>query len=214
MGLRRPHPDLKVEEFYRPGKERPVLVVGLPGIGGVGRLVADWLRELTDAKLLCRIYSRYFPDQIQVTDRSYEPLNYSIHHTENVGRDLLILTGGFQPDPTSTEAPYRVAEGIVEYVQSLGCRTIVAVDGMTEQEGIAVTSNKLDVLKKLVEAGAKPFRGRIDRVAGLMLGLIRLRDESICVGVLSGCRDVRRDEAAALRALRFIDRILGLNLSI
>jgi len=214
MSLRKTHRDLTVEEFYKPGRTRPVLVVGLPGVGGVGRLVADWLRELTEAKLLCRIYSIYFPDQIQVTDGTYELLNYHIYHTETVGRDLLILTGEFQPDPTSVEIPYRVAEGLVDYVQSLGCRTMVAVDGMTEQDGIAVTSNKLDILKKLIEAGAKPFRGRIAGVPGLMLGLTWLKDESTCVGVLSGCRDVRRAEAAALKALRFIDKILGLNLAI
>lgn len=214
MSLVEVHPYLTVEEFYRPGGERPVLVVGLPGVGDVGGLAAGWLRELTGARLLCRIYSVYFPDQIQVSDEAYRLLGYEVYHTGEVGRDLLILTGDFQPDPTSSEASYRVAEGILDYVLSLGCRTIVAVDGMTEQDGIAVTSNKPDVLEKLVDAGAKPFRGRIEGVAGLMLGLACLRDGVVCVGVLSGCGDVRRDEEAALRALRFIDRILGLNLPI
>lgn len=214
MGLVEIRPYLRVEEFYRPDGERLVLVVGLPGVGGVGRLVAGWLKELTGAKLLCRIYSTYFPDQVQVSEEGYRPLSYDIYHTREVGRDVLVLTGDFQPDPTVTEAPYQIADGILDYVQSLECRTIVVVDGMTEQDGIAVSSNKPDILEKLVDAGAKLFRGRIEGVAGLILGLAWLKGEGLCVGVLSKCRDPRRDEEAALRALRFIDQILGLNLSV
>lgn len=207
-------PYLRVEELYRPGEERPVLVVGLPGFGDVGGLVAGWLRELTGAKLQCRVYSAYFPDQIQVSEEGYNLLSYDIYHTREVGRDLLILTGDFQLDPAEVEVPYQVAEGILDYVQSIGCRTIVVVDGMNEQGGIAVTSNKPDLLKRLVDAGAKPFRGRIEGVAGLLLGLAWFKNGFLCVGVLSKCRDPHRDEGAALRALRFIDRILGLNLSV
>jgi proteasome assembly chaperone (PAC2) family protein len=202
------------EELYEPSKERPVFIIGITGIGEVGRIIVEIIKELTDAQLLCRVYSPYFPDQVQIEDGVYELLHYEIHHAKTGGRDVFLLSGDFQPDFTIPESSYTVAEGIVDYIVNLGCRRILVVDGFMNSKDIAVTSNDSDILSKLIKAGAKPYRGYISGLAGLILGLSALRGDVICVGVLAGCRNVKGDKAASLRALKFIDNVLGLDLNI
>ncbi|MBS7611302.1 PAC2 family protein [Candidatus Bathyarchaeota archaeon] len=202
------------EELYEPSREKPVFIVGMPGIGEVGRITVEVIKELTDAQLLCRVYSFYFPDQIQVENGLYELLHYEIHHTKTGGRDVFLLSGDFQPDFTVPESSYTVAEGIVDYIVNLGCRRILVVDGFMDSKGIAVTSNNSDILSKLIEAEAKPYRGYLSGLAGLILGMSALREDVICVGVLAGCRNVKGDKSASLRALRFINNILGLDLNL
>lgn len=48
----------------------PIMIVGLPGVGHVGKLVAEHLvEELTSIKLI-EIYSPHFPPQILVDENS------------------------------------------------------------------------------------------------------------------------------------------------
>ncbi|MEM2848921.1 MAG: PAC2 family protein [Candidatus Bathyarchaeia archaeon] len=202
------------EELYEPSREKPVFIVGMPGIGEVGRITVEIIKELTDAQLLCRVYSPYFPDQVQIENGSYVLLHYEIHHARSSGRDVFLLSGDFQPDFTVPESSYTIAEGIVDYIINLSCRRILVVDGFMDSKDIAVTSNDPDILSKLIEAGAKPYRGYLSGLAGLILGISSLRGGVICVGVLAGCRNVKADKSASLRALRFINNILGLDLNL
>ncbi|MEM3104784.1 MAG: PAC2 family protein [Candidatus Bathyarchaeia archaeon] len=203
-----------IEELYKPTVEKPVFIVGMPGVGEVGRITVEVIRELTDAQLICRVYSIYFPDQIKVENGSFEPLHYEVHHAKTGGRDVFLLSGDFQPDFTIPESNYMIAQSIVDYMMDIGCRRILAVDGFIDSRIIAVTSNDPDVLNKLIEAGAKPYRGYLSGLTGLILGVANLRGGILCVGVLAGCKNVKGDKSAALRALRFINNILGLDLNL
>ena len=46
----------------------PVLVEGLPGVGNVGKLAADYLKEKIEAKPLATIFSKFFPPQVYVSE--------------------------------------------------------------------------------------------------------------------------------------------------
>lgn len=203
------------EELYKPTSvEKPVFIVGMPGIGEVGRITVGIIIELTDAQLMCRIYSSYFPDQIRIENGSYELLHYEVYHAKTGGRDVFLMSGDFQPDFTIPEANYMIAESIVDYIVDLGCRRILAIDGFMDSRSIAVTSNNLDILNRLIEAGAKPYRGYLGGLTGLILGIASLKRDILCVGVLAGCRNAKGDRSASLRALRFINNVLGLDLNL
>ena len=48
--------------------ETPVLIEGLPGVGHVGKLVAEHLGEEFDSRVVRRIHSHHFPPQCTVGD--------------------------------------------------------------------------------------------------------------------------------------------------
>ena len=50
------------------GLKDPVFIEGLPGIGHVGKLVADHLVRELNAEKIIEIYSHYFPPQVIVKE--------------------------------------------------------------------------------------------------------------------------------------------------
>jgi proteasome assembly chaperone (PAC2) family protein len=46
----------------------PILVEGLPGVGHVGKLVADHMVEELNAEKIIEIYSPHFPPQVMVKE--------------------------------------------------------------------------------------------------------------------------------------------------
>ena len=50
------------------GLEDPVFIEGLPGIGHVGKLVADHLVKVLDTVKVVEIYSHHFPPQEMVNE--------------------------------------------------------------------------------------------------------------------------------------------------
>ena len=50
------------------GLENPVFIEGLPGIGHVGKLVADHLVNELETVKVVEIYSHYFPPQVMVEE--------------------------------------------------------------------------------------------------------------------------------------------------
>lgn len=52
----------------KPRLKEPILIEGLPGVGHVGKLVAEHLVEELGAKKIMEIYSPHFPPQVIVED--------------------------------------------------------------------------------------------------------------------------------------------------
>ncbi|HYK92867.1 MAG TPA: PAC2 family protein, partial [Thermoplasmata archaeon] len=78
----------------------PVLVEGLPGVGNVGKLAADYLRDQLKAKPQATIYSKFFPPQVYVSEDGLirlvsNDLTYARARSPGQ-RDVLILGGDYQ----------------------------------------------------------------------------------------------------------------------
>ncbi|EQD61994.1 protein containing DUF75, partial [mine drainage metagenome] len=58
--------DVLIQTLEKVTLRNPILVEGLPGVGNVGKLAADYLREQLKAKPLATIYSKFFPPQVYV----------------------------------------------------------------------------------------------------------------------------------------------------
>jgi proteasome assembly chaperone (PAC2) family protein len=50
--------------------KNPILIVGLPGIGNVGKIVVDFLIDELKAKKMYEIHSRHFPNTVFVNDNN------------------------------------------------------------------------------------------------------------------------------------------------
>lgn len=200
----------------RPRLRKPVLIEGLPGIGFVANIVALHLISELKAKKLCQIHSPSF-QAFSLTSRGGDirhPIN-ELHYclTESTDRDLLILFGNSQAsDP---RGQYDLCKRILDVSQSLGSEFVLTIGGLrrdlvpSEPRVFCAASDKetLDTAKGL---GADVMRGQIYGVAGLLIGLARLRKmRGLCV--LSETSGLFADVAAARSALKFTSKLLGLS---
>lgn len=111
----------------------PILLVGLPGIGNVGSLVGEHMKNELKAKKFATLYSPHFPHQVimlksggvrLVSNRFYLYKNPSKNKDAS---DIILLVGDFQA--LSSEGQYELNEKIVKFFKKLGGKTIFTIGG-------------------------------------------------------------------------------------
>ncbi|WP_435063046.1 proteasome assembly chaperone family protein [Halobaculum sp. EA56] len=176
---------IDIEVVADPELEDPVFIEGLPGVGHVGKLVAEHLVEEFDGDLVRRVYTTDFPPQVTVDDEGLAELTHAkFHHVAADGQDLLVLTGDHQA--ASNEGHYSLTSAFLDVAEEFGCERAFALGGVPTGE--LIEDDEYDVLGALTdgadreafeEAGVE-FRedepaGGIVGVSGLVLGLGRRR---------------------------------------
>jgi len=183
-----------VEMNEEPTLKNPILIEGLPGIGQVGKIAAEYLIEQIKARKLGTLYSHAFPPQILVKkDGMIEPMKNEFYYHQGK-RDLIILTGNTQA--ASNEGQYRLCEKVLDVVQELGCKKVYTLGGFgvgknVEDMKVYGAVNNEFLIKGLEDQGVILERsgvGHIIGASGLLLGLSKLRKiDGICLmGETSG----------------------------
>ncbi|MFW5965470.1 MAG: proteasome assembly chaperone family protein [Halodesulfurarchaeum sp.] len=188
--------EIEVERLADPELSAPVLVEGLPGVGHVGKLVAEHLIEELESTPLARFYAEHFPPQVTIDEEGVATLAHAaLYGVETEGQDLLVLTGNHQAG--STEGHYRLTEAFLEESERWEVDSVYALGGIPTGELIqdysvvgAVSEGPLrEELETLgVEFRAEEPAGGIVGTSGLLLGLGRRRGiEAACLmGETSG----------------------------
>ena len=96
--------DVVVKFFRDDTGGAPVLVEGLPGIGHVGKLVADHLIDELGGEKIAEISSVHFPPQVVIDEQGVTHLvNNEIYRCEKDGLAILFLVGiSRAPRPKAT----------------------------------------------------------------------------------------------------------------
>jgi len=194
----------------------PVLVEGLPGVGHVGKLVAEHLVEEIDGTLVRRVHSEFFPPQVTVDEESVATLtDAEFHAIETEGRDLLVLTGDHQA--TENRGHYRLTEAFLDVAEAFGVAEVYALGGvptgeLVEDHGVVGAVADGASRERLTDAGVE-FRseepaGGIVGTSGLLLGLGGRRGfEAACLmGETSG---YLVDPKSARAVLEVLEDLLG-----
>jgi uncharacterized protein (TIGR00162 family) len=108
----------------------PILIVGLPGIGTVGSLVGEHLRNELKAKKFATLYSPHFLHQAIMLKNGGVRLvsnRFYVFENKKTGRSILILVGDMQSG--SPEGQYEINDKVVRFFKSLGGRTIYTIGG-------------------------------------------------------------------------------------
>ena len=108
----------------------PILVEGLPGVGHVGKLVADHLVEELKADKIIEIYSPHFPPQVMVQDDGTikQVRNEIYAYKGKEGEpDLLLLIGDYQS--ATNEGHYELTGIFLDLAQAFGVRRIYTLGG-------------------------------------------------------------------------------------
>jgi len=166
----------------KPELNDPVLIEGLPGIGFVANIAALHLITELKAKRFAQIVSASFQDFAVTTARgeTRSPMN-ELYYVKgsNGNRDLIIWYGNTQA--LTTFGQYELCGKVLDIVQELGCRFVISIGGFKKDEvrgppGIYSAATDLETLKEALDLGTKIMVGHVFGIAGILVGLARLRN--------------------------------------
>jgi len=170
-----------IEIYEKPKLNNPVLIEGLPGIGFVANIAALHLIHELKAKLFAEILSASFQDLAVTTETgsTRSPMNeLHYHKARDGGRDLIIWYGNTQA--LTTFGQYELCGRVLDIAEELGCRFIITLGGFKQEEmkatpGIYCAATDPETLNEALSLGTKLMVGQIFGVAGLLIGLGKLR---------------------------------------
>lgn len=204
----------EIKIYERPKLTNPVLIEGLPGIGLVANIAVAYLIKKLNAKLFCEIKSSYFHD-MAITDESgllKHPINqlYYFRGDEAGERDLILLHGNTQA--LTLRGQYELCGRILDIAESLGCGFVISLGGY--RPGRTVIKPKLyfaasdnETAKIARDLGIEPLKISIFGVAGLLIGMCRIRGiRGLCL--LSETPGNYPDKEAAIELLKALSQIL------
>jgi len=206
--------DVLIRVTDKPQLKDPVLVEGLPGVGNVGKLAADYLRDQLKAKPLASVYSKFFPPQVYVNEDGIirivsNELTYR-KGTKSGERDIIVLGGDYQG--ISPEGQYELTHRVLAFCAELGVKEVFTLAGFAQGHvveqprvlGAATSAARVEAMKAhgVVFSRNDPGGGLIG-ASGLFLGLGRTFGmEGVCLmGETSGYFVDPRSAEAVLKVL-------------
>lgn len=155
-----------------------ICIGGLPGIGSVGKVAADYLTVALECGTVKHFFSKGFPAQVVVNGNIAELLHAEICAAKiKEGKDLFILSGDAQP--LEIGEMYLLAEDILEYARSnkvTDIITLAAYVGDSDEKVMGVASSR-ESAKELEGMGIPLLKsGSIGGINGLLAGLAPLYD--------------------------------------
>lgn len=196
-----------IKLYKRPKLDNPVMIASWPGIGSIGLIVVEMLRNLLDAEEIGEIepWDFFYPRKLFIKDDELQRLEFPsstfyVKRTEK--RDLLIFVGEEQPSwsgrayAEGTRA-YQMANLVIDVAQDLGCTrlytsgaAVAAVHHSLKPRVWAVPNSK-DLLEEIKTfkntvlmsgVAERGGQGNISGLNGLLLGVARKRGlDAICV---------------------------------
>ncbi|MFP4115999.1 MAG: proteasome assembly chaperone family protein [Candidatus Aenigmatarchaeota archaeon] len=120
--------ELKIIE--EPDLENPVLVEGLPGIGNVGRIAAEYLIKHLDAKKFAELYSPYFMPIVLIHDDEISLLKFKFYYWKNSdGNDIIFLIGDTQAGKDGSKGHFEIAKKVIDFAEEMGVERIITLGG-------------------------------------------------------------------------------------
>ncbi|MEM4282614.1 MAG: PAC2 family protein [Candidatus Woesearchaeota archaeon] len=179
----------------KPKLNKPFLIVGLPGIGSVGKIAVDFLIDELKAKKIFSFESTEIPSFAFVNEKNLVELPtielYLKKRNGKGAQDLLLLAGDYQP--INEASCYEFSQKLLDVCVELGCEELVALGGIglkniPKKPKVYCTAVEEEVVKSFAKAKASP---RLYGVVGPIVGT---------TGLIVGLAGKRKLKAAALLA--------------
>lgn len=219
--LERAGPNLFLQHLApAPKLKDPTLVVGLPGMGHVAKISAEYLVEELDAKPFLRILSPAFPPYIVCQDGLVQPTKNELFYRKG-DPDLVVYTGNTQPEnsaPGAVRAHYEIAEAVLDLTQKLGGSRLVAtaayiLDRPVESPKVWGVATDAKTLEELKGHGVRVMKdGAITGLNGLVLGIAAQRKMAGACLLGESSTPQMEDPRAARAVLEVVGRWLGFSL--
>ena len=203
--------DVEVVTLKEVSLKNPIMIEGLPGVGHVGKLVAEHMIEELEAEKIMEIYSPHFPPQVLVMkDGSVRLVQNEIYAWKSDNVNLLLLVGDYQS--ATNMGHYILTEAFLDIAQKFGVSRIYTLGGygigqLVEVQTVLGAVNDAKLTDEMKEYGVE-FKenepgGGIVGVSGLLLGMAKRRDiEAACLmGLTSGYLVDPKSAQAVLKVL-------------
>ncbi len=203
----------------KPKLKDPVLIEGLPGIGFVANVAALHLIRELKATRFAEIRCSSFQDFAVTAEKgeTRHPINELYYHRGRKGeRDLIILYGNTQA--LTATGQYELCGRILDVSKSLGCSLVITLGGLKREGEIQkpklyFAATDKESASELLGAGAEIIKGQIFGVAGLLVGIGRLRGfRGFCL--LAETLGLYPDTAATREVLKVVCKKLDLNIDL
>jgi uncharacterized protein len=208
--------DVVVNITERPQLTDAVLVEGLPGIGLVGKLAGDHMKDELKAVKFAEIHSPFLPPQVNIQDDgTIKLVNMELYYWKG-SRDLIFLVGDFQG--ITPDSQYQLAEAVLDVAQQFNVKRIYTLGGLgtgaitssprvfgaATNKGLVAEHEKYNIIFK--------GGGAIFGASGLLLGLaIPLNIEAICL--MGETHGQIIDAKSAEAVLATLSNILGVQVN-
>jgi len=205
-----------LDSFQDKNLTDPLLIEGLPGIGQVGKLVAEYIIHMLGAEKIGEIHSIYLPPQVILEEKGIARLpRNEIFLYKAPERHIIFLVGDFQS--TSNEGHYLLSDAYLDIAQELGVKRIYTLGGfgvghLVNGPRVLGAVNREELRAEIEAAGVSFERdepgGGIIGAAGLLLGLSGIRGiDAICLmGETSG---YLVDPMSAANVLAVLSKLIG-----
>ena len=202
--------ELRLKRKLRNG----VLITGLPGVGLIGRIAAEYIAEKLKARKVGELYSPHFPPQVLMTPKGIiKPIKSVFYVAKLKDKDLMIMVGDVQAiDPVGQ---YEVAGSVASMAKQIGVKEIITIGGYATGKlegnnqifGAATTKDIVSKFKKMGIVFGKA-KGSIVGFAGLLPAIAHsLGIDAVCLmGTTHGSFV---DPAASQRIVEFLSKYLG-----
>ncbi len=214
-------PHVKIVEYCRPEFREPILVQGLPGLGYVGKISAEFLAEHLDTVHFAELYSSYLTLQdgnlgINIkNDGNFDLPKYDFYAYTDTIPNLILLTGSIQP---ISWGQFEICDEVTNFVKRFGCNSVVAIGGyhtaVTKDRGeVYAVINDGPLKDKLRDIPVKMTSGgQVTGACGLILGLARQKGMS-CLGLLGATHVNYPDAVAAKSMVKTLAWLFGLSVN-
>lgn len=219
---------MRLKVYEEPKLRDPYIIVGLPGIGNVAKISADYLIKQLKAELFVEFYSPVFPPYVLIGEgRIVELLKNEFYYWKNnrSKNDLIIFTGNTQA--LTSKAQYVVAEKILDRVEEFKVKKLISiaayvVDRPDEKPKVYGAATQPELLKELKQYGVTPMgEGSIGGANGLIVGLAKVRNISgICLlsetlpGYITPSGRILTDPKAAQAILEVLSKMLEIDIDL
>lgn len=171
-----------INQYKKPKLNAPIFIGGLPGIGNIGKIAAEYLIEKLKMQKMVDVFSQYLPPQVFIgEDNTTFLVRNSIYFKKFKGKpDLMILVGDFQG--TTQEGQYEMSYKILELAKKYNVSMLYTLGGYSigkiiESPRVLGAVTDVDLKKQLLDNGVVFPKGEpgggIVGSAGVMLGLAK-----------------------------------------
>ncbi|MCP8320570.1 MAG: proteasome assembly chaperone family protein [archaeon] len=211
--------------YKEPELKDPYMVTGLPGVGYVAKLSADYLIKELKAELFEELYSSSFPPYVLIKkDGTVELLKNELHYWKDskLKNDLIIFTGNTQA--ISPEGQYEISNEVLNRAEKFKVKKLFAMAAYVtgrhvEKPKVYGVATELELVEELKKYEVLPMdAGSISGTNGLLFGLAKLKKiQSICLlsetpGYMTPSGRVITDVKAAQALLEVLSKMLDIKI--
>lgn len=204
--------DVIIKIIEQPNLKNAILIEGLPGIGLVGKLAGDHMKDELKAVKFAEIISPFLPPQVNIQDDgTIKLVNMELYYWKG-SRDLIFLVGDFQG--ITPDSQYQLAEKTLELAQQFNVKMIYTLGGLgtgaiTSNPRVFGAATSKDLVSEVEKFGVI-FKGggAIFGASGLLLGLaMPLGIGAVCL--MGETHGQIIDAKSAEAVLTILSKILG-----